>query len=151
MCLTEILLMLITEECLFSRVFGLDVGFSCQGILFRISQEKIYNELQKVWEREMFAETYVPTWVNVQTASSKIQAITFVINASHEHYMPDLDLEEVAERVLLAEGKCGSCHDYVRNTVMYLHKFGLRDTNLEQLLTLIENPKNTDNLGKNNL
>jgi len=119
-------------------VFGLDTGYSCQGICFRISSEKIETELMKVWKREMFAETYVPKWVEILTKKSKISAITFVINTKHEHYMPNLEMEEVAERVIHAEGKCGSCHDYVRNTVKQLHQFGLRDKNLEQLLTLIE-------------
>ena len=61
-----------------------------------------------------------------------------MINTKHVHYMPNLKLEEMAERVIRAEGKCGSCRDYVINTVKKLHQFGLRDNNLEQFLTLIE-------------
>jgi len=122
-------------------VFGLDQGATCQGMAFRIAQENLQSELQKVWEREMFAETYIPTWVNVETKKKIISAITFVINPEHEHYVPDLELEEVAERVVRAEGKCGTCHDYVQNTVKFLHQLGLRDPVLEQLLTLIEYPQ----------
>ena len=129
----------------YGLVFGLDVGSSCQGICFRIPSDKLETELMKVWKREMFAETYIPTWVTVITNKTKISAITFVINTKHEHYMPNLKIEEVVERVIRAEGKCGSCRDYVRNTVKQLHKFGLRDKNLEQLLTLIELPKLIDN------
>ena len=88
----------------------------------------------------MFAETYIPTWVSIQTKQRCISAITFVINSEHEHYVPDISLEEVAKRVIRAEGNCGSCHDYVRNTVKCLHQLGLRDSILEQLLTLIEYP-----------
>ena len=58
-----------------------------------------------------------------------------------DSYVTDLDLEKVAERVVRAEGKCGSCHDYVQNTVKFLHQLGLRDPVLEQLLTLIEYPQ----------
>jgi cation transport protein ChaC len=108
---------------------------------FRIAQENLQSELQKVWEREMFAETYIPTWVNVEAKKKIISAITFVINPEHEHYVPDLELEEVAERVVRAEGKCGTCHDYVQNTVKFLHQLGLRDPVLEQLPTLIEYPQ----------
>jgi len=121
-------------------VFGLDKGGSCQGMAFRIAPENLDSELQKVWEREMFAETYIPTWVSVKTENGDVSAITFVINTKHEHYVPDLDLEKVAERVVRAEGKCGSCHDYVQNTVKYLHLLELRDPVLEQLLTLIKDP-----------
>ena len=112
---------------------------------FRITQEHLATELQKVWEREMFAETYIPTWVSVQTNQQSVSAITFVINPKHEHYMPDIALAEVAKRVLRAEGKCGSCHDYVLNTVKYLHQLGLRDPVLDQLLTLIEYPTIAEN------
>ena len=127
-------------------VFGLDYGDSCQGMTYRIARKNVKTELQKVWEREMFAETYIPTWVTVKTELGDISAITFVINTKHEHYVPDIELEEVAERVVRAEGKCGSCHEYVKNTVKSLHQHGLRDPSLEQLLTLIEYPQITNNL-----
>ena len=123
-------------------VFGLDKGDSCQGMVYRIAEENIHSEMQKIWEREMFAGTYIPTWVNVITKQGAISAVTFVINNKHEHYIPDLELEEIAERVVNAEGTCGSCHDYVQNTVKRLHQLGLRDPALEQLLTLIEYPQN---------
>ena len=126
-------------------VFGLDKGFSCQGIAFRISPENIWAELQKVWEREMFAETYIPTWVSVRTEKGVVSAITFVINPAHEHYLPNLDLDTIAKRVFRAEGKCGSCLDYVRNTVNFLHQLELSDSYLEELLSLIESHQNYNN------
>ena len=126
-----------TPDC-HGLVFGLDQGDSCQGMAFRIATEHLETELQIVWEREMFAETYIPTWVSVQTKEQSVSAITFVINPEHEHYVPDLALEDVAQRVVRAEGKCGSCLDYVQNTVKCLHQLGLRDPALEQLLTLIK-------------
>ncbi len=122
-------------------VFGLDKGGSCQGMAYRIATENIQSELQIIWEREMFAETYIPTWVSVKSDWETVSAITFVINQEHEHYLPDLELEEIAERVVKAEGTCGTCHDYVQNTVKSLHQLGLRDPTLEQLLTLIEYPQ----------
>ena len=127
-------------------VFGLDIGNSCQGMVYRIAEENIYSEMQKIWEREMFAGTYIPTWVKVRTKHGSVSAVTFVINHEHEHYIPNLELEEIAERVVRAEGTCGSCHDYVRNTVKSLHHQGLRDASLEKLIKLIKyspNYKNT--------
>ena len=126
-------------------VFGLDKGDSCQGMAYRIAEENILSEMNKIWEREMFAGTYIPTWVNVNTNQGAISAVTFVINNKHEHYIPDLELEEIAERVVKAEGTCGSCQDYVKNTVKSLHLLGLRDPALEQLLTFIEYPQNIVN------
>ena len=120
----------------YGLVFGLDKGVSCQGIAYRIAEENIHSEMQKIWEREMFAGTYIPTWVNVTSKQGAISAVTFVINHEHEHYIPNLELEEIAERVVRAEGTCGTCHDYVQNTVKRLHLLGLRDPALEQLLTL---------------
>ena len=128
-------------------VFGLDKGDSCQGMAFRIAPENMGSELQKVWEREMFAETYIPTWVSVRTEVDVVSAITFVINPAHEHYLPDLDLDTIAKRVVRAEGKCGSCLDYVKNTVNYLHQLELSDSYLEELLSLI---KSHQNFNKNN-
>jgi len=126
-------------------VFGLDKGNSCQGMAYRIEEDNINSEMQKIWEREMFAGTYIPTWVNVTSKQGAISAVTFVINHEHEHYIPNLEMEEIAERVVRAEGTCGSCQDYVQNTVKSLHLLGLRDPALEQLLTLIEYTQNIDN------
>ena len=125
-------------------VLGLDKGDSCQGIAYRIAEENIQTEMQKIWEREMFAGTYIPTWVNVSTKHGNISAVTFIINHDHEHYIPDLELEEVIERVVRAEGICGSCQDYVKNTVKSLQRLGLQDSTMERLLNLIEYPKNFD-------
>tara|TARA_B100000945_G_scaffold314302_1_gene311713 strand:- start:430 stop:1071 length:642 start_codon:yes stop_codon:yes gene_type:complete len=123
-------------------VFGLDYGNSCEGIVYRIEEKNIKSEIMKLWEREMFAGTYIPTWVNVKTKQGTISAVTFVINQDHKHYISNLEIEEIAERVIKAEGTCGSCHDYVRNTVTYLQNLGLRDHSLEQLIKFIENYKN---------
>ena len=126
-------------------VFGLDIGNSCQGMVYRIAEENIYSEMQKIWEREMFAGTYIPTWVNVRTKQGSVSAVTFVINHKHEHYIPNLELEEIVERVVRAQGICGSCHEYVQNTVKSLNLLGLRDPYLEHLLTLIKDSLSYDN------
>jgi len=128
----------------YGLVFGLDKGASCQGIAYRIAKKDVHSEMLKIWEREMFAGTYIPTWVNVTTKQGAIYAVTFVINHEHKHYIPNLELEEIVERVARAEGICGSCHDYVKNTVKCLHLLGLRDNALEELLTLTELPENFD-------
>ena len=125
-------------------VFGLDIGNSCQGMVYRIAEENIYSEMQKIWEREMFAGTYIPTWVNVRTKHGSVPAVTFVINHKHEHYIPNLELEEIVERVVRAQGICGSCHEYVQNTVKSLNLLGLRDPYLEHLLTLIKDSLSYD-------
>jgi len=122
----------------YGLVFGLDKGVSCQGMAYRIAEKDIHSEMLKIWEREMFAGTYIPTWVNVNTKQGDISAVTFVINHEHKHYLPNLGLKVIAERVARAEGNCGSCHDYVKNTVKCLHLLGLRDHALEDLLRFIE-------------
>ena len=122
----------------YGLVFGLDKGVSCQGMAYRIAEKDIHTEMLKIWEREMFAGTYIPTWVNVNTKKGNISAVTFVINHEHKHYLPNLGLEVISERVARAVGNCGSCHDYVKNTVKCLHLHGLRDHALEDLLRLIE-------------
>ena len=122
----------------YGLVFGLDKGVSCQGMAYRIAEKDIHSEMRKIWDREMFAGTYIPTWVNVNTKKGNISAVTFVINHEHKHYLPNLGLEVISERVARAVGNCGSCHDYVKNTVKCLHLHGLRDHALEDLLRLIE-------------
>tara|TARA_Y100001970_G_scaffold286588_1_gene409099 strand:- start:3716 stop:4384 length:669 start_codon:yes stop_codon:yes gene_type:complete len=125
----------------YGLVFGLDYGDSCQGMCFRIAPENLKKELLKLWEREMFAENYIPTWIKVKTKESNISALTFLINNKHENYVPNLGIEDIAQRVTKAKGKCGSCIDYVMNTIKHLHQSGLRDKYLEKLIKYIDSQK----------
>ena len=87
-----------------------------------------------LWDREMFADNYIPQWVQVDTESSEIEALAFTANIGHEHYLPPKPLEETAKLVFSGKGFRGNCFDYVRNTVEILQQLGLRNQDFERIL-----------------
>ena len=61
--------------CLWSRVnrgtldcpglvAGLDRGGSCAGIVYRLPAETARDELERLWDREMFMGSYAPRWLD---------------------------------------------------------------------------------------
>ena len=50
----------------------------------------------------MFADTYIPQWVQVDTESGEIEALAFTSIMEHEHNLPPMPLEETAKLVFQA-------------------------------------------------
>ena len=117
-------------------VMGLAPGGNCPGRLFFIPKKHFFPDLLLLWDREMFAGTYLPKWVSVERNPHPIEALTFVANQNHEHYLPPVNLEETALLVSKAKGQRGTNMDYLKNTVEILHQLDLRDAVLERILNL---------------
>lgn len=116
---------------------ALERGGSCQGIAFRIEAAKVPDELGLVWSREMLSGAYHPRWVRLHTAQGPIRAITFVINPTHDRYAGRLPIDRVAETLACAEGRLGSCREYLENTVAHLAQIGIADRHMAELLALV--------------
>lgn len=110
---------------------GLKKGGSCQGLLFRIAAPDVETELQKVWEREMYTDIYTPIWLSVQTTKETVNAVTFIINTSHEQYAKDLSIKEKVFYITSAHGENGSCLEYFLNTIKQLNDSNIADPNLD--------------------
>ena len=114
-------------------VLGLERGGSCRGIVYRIAPEIAREELEIVWRREMVSGAYVPRWLTARSDAGPVRAIGFVINHAHERYVRYLPDDRVAEVIATAEGRLGSCADYLVNTVDHLAELGIHDRPLERL------------------
>ena len=88
--------------------------------------------------REIFADTYNSQWVQVDTESGEIEELAFTASIEHEHYLPPMPLEETSKLVFSGKGYRGNCLDYVRHTVEILQQLGLRDQDLERILSFPE-------------
>lgn len=119
-------------------MLALEPGGSCCGLAFRIAANSVHEELDIVWAREMLAGTYRPVWVTVAGATSTVRAITFASNQRHDRYVGRLDPATVVQRLATAEGRLGSCQDYLKNTVSCLSEFGFRDRRMTDLLLQVQ-------------
>lgn len=114
-------------------ILGLERGGSCHGMAYRLHEDKVEEELDVVWAREMPTGSYKPTWVKIRTADGPVNAITFVIQPDQPRYACKLPIEQVAQSIATAAGKLGTCQEYFANTHAALHKMNVPDRYLDRL------------------
>ncbi|MES1022743.1 gamma-glutamylcyclotransferase [Gloeocapsa sp. BRSZ] len=114
-------------------MLGLDRGGSCRGIAYRIPAEDVLTELLILWRREMVVGSYTPRWVKVVDGKERWDAIAFTINHNHVMYTGDISSEVVVNSLATANGKLGTCADYLSQTVNGLMQYGIQDKQLLKL------------------
>jgi cation transport protein ChaC len=114
-------------------VLGLTRGGNCRGVVLRLEQRHVAEELALVWRREMVTGAYKPTWIKARTEAGTVPAIAFVADRLQDSYAGDLPEEEVARVVGSGAGFLGSCSDYLSQTAAGLAARGIRDEGLERL------------------
>ncbi|AFZ33292.1 ChaC family protein [Gloeocapsa sp. PCC 7428] len=114
-------------------MLGLDRGGSCRGIAYRIPAEDVLTELLILWRREMVVGSYTPRWVKVVDGKERWDAIAFTINHNHVMYTGDISSEVVVNSLATANGKLGTCADYLLQTVNGLMQYGIQDKQLLKL------------------
>jgi glutathione-specific gamma-glutamylcyclotransferase len=112
---------------------ALDCGGTCNGLALRIPAEHVDRETHILWQREMLAGSYVPTFVAVETPQGGIEeAVTFVINRQSNRYV-QLDMEETARLIATGCGVRGTCLEYLENLAERLELLGLDDPPIRDL------------------
>ncbi|MEQ8701312.1 MAG: gamma-glutamylcyclotransferase [Bauldia litoralis] len=114
-------------------VLGLENGGSCVGVALRVRRDKVEEEFDIVWRREMVSGAYRPRWVRLRTDAGTVHAVAFVINPIHPRYAGDAREDDIIEALATAEGPLGACVDYLNNTVDHLDEMGIVDRPLREL------------------
>lgn len=136
--------------CLWSRVnrgtpdnpglvFGLDRGGSCRGMAYRLPAINIPHTFEKLWAREMSTGAYVPKWLRCSTPKGDVSVLAFVVNREAVSYVPKMGTSQTLEIIRQAQGRYGSCLEYVLQTHQALEASGIRDKRLAALADLIGN------------
>ena len=118
-------------------VLGLDAGGSCQGVAYRLHDEKLMFELGLLWRREMVIGTYIPRWVKAETGGHAVRAIAFIVNRKKPGYTGRLDDRQIVSIALKACGHYGTCADYLVQTATSLEGAGIADPRLSRLAKLV--------------
>ena len=118
-------------------VLGLDAGGSCQGVVYRLHDEKLMVELGLLWRREMVMGTYMPRWIKADTGSRVVRAIAFIVNRKKPGYTGRLDDRQIVSIALKACGHYGTCADYLVQTATSLEGAGIADPRLSRLAKLV--------------
>ncbi|MGD8477038.1 MAG: gamma-glutamylcyclotransferase [Burkholderiales bacterium] len=118
-------------------VLALDRGGSCCGVAYRLHTDHVTEEFKLLWRREMLARAYLPRWVDAQTDSGTVNAITFVIDRKAPGYTGRLSDEDIVTTAMGAHGHYGSCAEYLLNTATSLEQHGISDARMRRLARLL--------------
>jgi cation transport protein ChaC len=121
-------------------VLGLDRGGACEGIAYRVPQSRAAATLAYLRAREqingVYREAHLP--VSLEDGNGEhVLALAFVVERSHPSYAGRLPLCEQVGLIRAASGRSGSNVDYLINTLRHLEGLGVREPELQRLLTMI--------------
>jgi cation transport protein ChaC len=124
-----------TPECP-GLVFALVAGGSCRGRAYRIERARVEVELRRLWAREMPNGVYDPKWLPCRTPLGAVRALAFTLDRkspSHTGPVPDAQMVEILRT---ANGRYGSTLSYLVETATSLRNCGIRDRDIERLVSL---------------
>lgn len=112
---------------------GLDAGPFCEGLAFRIAEDRVDRETHFLWSREMIAAGYLPRMLEAETPQGKIETVGFVADHTQPNIRPDLSHEAQVQYVATGEGILGSSFDYVDGLVTHFDLLGIDDPFLRRI------------------
>lgn len=121
-------------------VLGLERGGLCEGIAYRIAAEDVDETLAYIRDREQVSGVYREKMVRVTLAGDQPRtatALTFVAEKRHPSFVRNLPLARQAVIIRGAAGGSGTNADYLINTLQHLSELGIRDRQLERLLSTV--------------
>ncbi|MFV0282259.1 MAG: gamma-glutamylcyclotransferase [Castellaniella sp.] len=121
-------------------VFGLDLGGSCEGTVYRIAGSRVPAILDTLWQREMPSASYIPRWLNCHTESGPVSSLVFTMDRSDEGYVTGLPIEQIVAIVRQGHGRYGPCTEYVLQTADALDAAGITDRRLSAIARSLRLP-----------
>jgi cation transport protein ChaC len=121
-------------------VLGLDRGGICEGMAFRVGAAHAGETLRYLREREQVVSVYREAMVPVtllEAEHREVMALTFLVERAHPSYAGALSLAQQAHFIRGAAGRSGNNIDYLASTLEHLAQLGIRERQLERLLTLV--------------
>lgn len=113
-------------------------GGSCRGMVYRIAEENVDRELERLWAREMMTAVYDPRWLPCRTPHGSVNALGFTLDRRSPNYTGPIGDEAMVEVLRTACGRYGTTLDYLVQTARSLRGCGIRDREMERLMALAE-------------
>ena len=118
-------------------MLALERGGCCRGMVLRLPDHDLREQLAKLWKREMIGRGYRARWVSVATPTGRVHAIAFVIRHDGPRYAGRLPDEAVADYMASACGYAGSAAEYLLHTWETAERVGVRDRYLRRMQGLV--------------
>ena len=120
-------------------VLGLDRGGVCEGVAYRIAAADAAAVKTYLRARELvngvYREAVVP--VELEHRPAEVTALAYIVERAHPTYAGRLPLGLQARLIRGARGLSGANLDYLVSTVRHLQEIGIRERELERLVTMV--------------
>ena len=117
-------------------VFAMLPGGSCHGGVFRVPRSAAADVLAQLWQREMPTGVYDPRWLACRTPHGEVSALAFTLSRRSPQHTGRLSDERLLDILRHASGRYGTTLDYLLATARCLADRGIRDREIERLVTL---------------
>jgi len=120
-------------------MMALDRGGQCRGMIFRLPEAGLEDELHKLIRREMSMVPSAFPWrfIDVVAADGPKRALSFAMDRKSTRYIAGLSDEALADILATAVGFRGSMAEYLYSTIIKLEELGIHDKNLWRLQELV--------------
>jgi cation transport protein ChaC len=119
-------------------VLGLDRGGACEGVAYRIAGSDVAATRAYLRARELVNGVYREALVPVELEHPPMQAraLAYIVERAHPTYAGRLPLSLQARLIRAGKGASGANLDYLVSTVRHLRELGIRERQLERLVTM---------------
>jgi cation transport protein ChaC len=121
-------------------VLGLDRGGTCEGVAYRIAAANVPAIRAYLRSREIVNGVYREAVLTIELDGEppqEVPALTFIVERAHPNYAERLPLAKQARLIRGARGLSGANVDYLVSTVRHLRELGIRERELERLVTMV--------------
>lgn len=120
-------------------MMALQPGGRCDGIVYRLPDDNRRDQIIDLLDREISyrEDEHAIRWIAVSTPRGRTRALSFWTGPSGLGIMDKQPLSAVAKVLARACGFKGSCAEYLYNTIVHLHDYGIYDRNLWKLQELV--------------
>jgi cation transport protein ChaC len=125
-------------------VLGLDRGGVCEGIAYRVAARDAEAVRAYLRAREQVSGVYREAFLPVELERrpprdppEEVMALAFIAERAHPAYAGRLPLATQARLIRGGKGLSGANLDYLVSTVRHLADLGIRERDLERLVTMI--------------
>jgi cation transport protein ChaC len=121
-------------------VLGLDRGGVCEGLAYRVAAARAAETRAYLRAREQVNGVYREAVLPVELERHppvEVMALAYIVERAHPNYAGRQPLATQARLIRGAKGRSGANLDYLVSTVRHLGELGIRDRELERLITLV--------------
>lgn len=119
-------------------MLALTEGGKTTGLAFRLPEDKLREDLELLWKREMLTGSYCPTWCELELADGRtVTALVFIMNSMHPSFESDTRYEVIAPLIAQASGPLGTNAQYLFALEKELKTYGMSDDCMSELVNQV--------------